>query len=247
MEWITSPESWIALLTLTVLEIILGIDNIVMISVLADRLPEEQRPLARKAGLGLALVTRVALLFSLAWLIGLSEPLFEAVGQEISGRDIILAVGGLFLVGKATHEIHADLEGPSREETWSPGSPTMLSVMVQIALLDAVFSVDSVLTAVGMAREIAVMVIAIVVAVIVMVVLIDPISRFITRHPTVKMLALSFLILIGVALIADAFEQHLPRPYIYFAFGFSVFVEALNLRVRTKRAERRKRSGKSRA
>lgn len=245
MDWVSSPESWVALVTLTLLEVVLGIDNIVMISVLADRLPREQRPLARKAGLGLALVTRVALLFSLAWLIGLSAPLFEAVGQEISGRDLILAAGGLFLVGKATHEIHADLEGPGREEAWGVGAATMGSVLVQIALLDAVFSLDSVLTAVGMAREIAVMVIAIVVAVIVMVALIDPISRFIAEHPTVKMLALSFLILIGVALIADAFEQHLPRPYIYFAFGFSISVEALNLRVRKKRSEGRERSRRS--
>ncbi len=236
MEWIASPESWVALATLTLLEIILGVDNIVMISILADRLPEDRRARARKLGLGLAMVARLALLFSLAWLIGLTEPVVEVVGRELSARDLILLGGGLFLLVKATREIHADVEGEGWHEREPRGfGSTMAGVLTQIAILDIVFSLDSVITAVGMADEVAVMAIAIVIAVIVMIVLINPISRFIRRHPTVKMLALSFLLLIGVSLVAEAFGQEMPKGYIYFAFGFSGFVEAMNLRMRARR------------
>ena len=236
MEWIADPQSWVALATLTVLEIILGVDNIVMITILADRLPEEQRPRARKLGLGLAMVTRIALLFSLAWLIGLTAPVLEVAGQELSARDLILLAGGLFLLVKATREIHADVEGEGvHEHEPSALGSSMAAVLAQIALIDVVFSLDSVITAVGMAEEVAVMAIAIVIAVGVMVVLIDPISRFIRHHPTVKILALSFLLLIGVGLVAEAFGQEMPKGYIYFAFGFSGFVEALNLRMRERR------------
>ena len=236
MEWIASPESWVALLTLTLLEIILGVDNIVMITILSDRLPEEQRPRARKVGLALAMVTRLALLFSLAWLIGLTAPVLEVLGQELSARDLILLAGGLFLLVKATMEIHADVEGEGvREHEPTGWTSSMAGVLVQIAVLDVVFSLDSVITAVGMAEDVAVMAIAIVVAVIVMITMINPVSRFIRRHPTVKMLALSFLLLIGVSLVAEAFGQEMPKGYIYFAFGFSGFVEALNLRMRARR------------
>lgn len=231
MEWIASPESWVALATLTVLEIVLGVDNVIMITILADRLPEEQRPRARKVGLGLAMLARLALLFSLVWLIGLTAPLVEVAGQEVSGRDLILLGGGLFLLVKATREIHADIEGAGIHErdAASPAS-TLPGVLAQIALLDVVFSLDSVITAVGMADEVAVMAIAIVIAVGVMVLLIEPIGRFIGRHPSVKILALSFLLLIGVGLIAEAFGQEMPKGYLYFAFGFSAFVEGINLR-----------------
>ena len=244
MEWIASPESWVALVTLTILEIILGVDNIVMITILADRLPEEQRPLARKLGLGLAMVTRIALLFSLAWLIGLTAPVLEVVGQELSARDLILLAGGLFLLVKATREIHADVEGAGIHEHAPSGfASTMAGVLTQIALLDVVFSLDSVITAVGMADEVAVMAIAIVIAVGAMIVLIGPISRFIRHHPTVKILALSFLLLIGVSLVAEAFGQEMPKGYIYFAFGFSGFVEAMNLRMRERRNDLESPSG----
>lgn len=235
MEWIANPESWVALVTLTILEIVLGVDNIVMITILADRLPEEQRELARKLGLGLAMGARIALLFSLAWLIGLTEPLLELAGQELSGRDLILLGGGLFLLYKATREIHADIEGEGLHGHATAGvGATLAGVLAQIALLDLVFSLDSVITAVGMADDLAVMVIAIVIAVGVMIVLIDPIARFIRSHPTVKILALSFLLLIGVGLIAEAFGQDMPKGYIYFAFGFSAFVEVINLQVRDR-------------
>jgi predicted tellurium resistance membrane protein TerC len=236
MDWIAQPESWIALLTLTVLEIVLGIDNIVMITIIADRLPADKQKRARQLGLALAMLTRIALLGSIAWLIGLTAPLFGVLGQQISGRDLILLAGGVFLVAKATHEIHSNLEGG---HDGLPAGPTrtMRAALAQIILLDLVFSLDSVITAVGMVEEVAVMVTAIVVAVIVMVVSIEPISQFVSAHPTVKMLALSFLILIGVALIAESFDQHLPRGYIYFAFGFSIFVEMLNMRIRDARRD----------
>lgn len=239
MEWLTRPEAWAALASLTVLEIVLGIDNIVMITILADKLPEERRAMARKLGLGLAMVTRIALLFALAWLIGLTEPLLEVVGEELSGRDLILLAGGLFLLVKATREIHSDVEGGYHpEEAARAGFGTSLwGVLLQIALLDVVFSLDSVITAVGMAEEVAVMAIAIVIAVVVMVVLIDPIARFVRQHPTVKILALSFLLLVGASLVAEAFGQEMPKGYIYFAFGFSAFVEVLNLRARSQREE----------
>jgi predicted tellurium resistance membrane protein TerC len=233
LDWLSDPQAWIALLTLTSLEIVLGIDNIIFISILSGKLPQEQQARARVLGLGAALVTRLLLLLSLAWIMKLTAPLFAAVGQEISGRDLILIVGGLFLLGKATHEIHGRLEGEEGHESGRKAA-TFASVIVQIMLLDVVFSLDSVITAVGMVDEIAVMVAAIVIAVAIMMIAAGPISTFVDRHPTIKMLALSFLLLVGTALVAEGFEQHLPRGYIYFAMGFSVFVEMLNLRAAKK-------------
>ena len=231
MDWITNPEMWAALLTLTALEIVLGVDNIIFISVLAGKLPRKQQARARRVGLLGAMLMRIALLFSLAWLARLTAPLFSAVGQEISGRDLILLLGGLFLLGKATWEIHENLEGPKHEGK-ALAATSFASVIVQIMLLDIVFSLDSVITAIGMARQLAVMVTAVVVAVGVMLWASGPIAHFVDRHPTVKMLALSFLLLIGFSLVAEGFDQHIPKGYIYFAMGFSVFVEMVNLRVR---------------
>jgi predicted tellurium resistance membrane protein TerC len=231
MEWITSPEIWIALGTLTVLEIVLGIDNIVFISILANKLPAEQRARARLIGLGLAMVMRILLLFSLAWVIRLTAPLFQVLSQEISGRDLILLGGGLFLIGKATHEIHDRLEGEEGRLS-TRVAPSFASVLVQIMLLDVVFSLDSVITAVGMTDHLPVMIAAVIIAIGFMMVFARPISDFVEHHPTVKMLALSFLILIGVVLIAEGLDQHISKGYIYFAMGFSVFVEMLNLRLR---------------
>jgi predicted tellurium resistance membrane protein TerC len=233
MEWLTSPEVWAALVTLTVLEIVLGIDNIIFISILAGKLPVAQQSLARRVGLGLAMLTRIALLFSIAWVIGLTRPLFGLLGNEISGRDLILILGGLFLLGKATHEIHNKLEGESGHAS-ARVAASFGSVIVQILLLDVVFSLDSVITAVGMANELWVMVTAVVIAVAVMMVSAGPIAEFVERHPTVKMLALSFLLLIGLSLLIEGFEYHIPKGYIYFAMGFSVFVEMINLRLRPK-------------
>jgi predicted tellurium resistance membrane protein TerC len=232
-DWISSPEGWIALLTLSVLEIVLGIDNIIFISILAGRLRPEQRAQARKVGLGLAMFIRIALLLSITWVMGLTSPLFTVTSQEISGRDLILIIGGLFLLAKSTHEIHEKLEG---EEGHASGraAASFAGVIVQILLLDIVFSLDSVITAVGMADDVAVMIIAVVLAVAVMMVSAGTISDFVDRHPTVKMLALSFLLLIGVSLIAEGFDQHIPKGYIYFAMGFSIFVEMINLRVRAR-------------
>ncbi len=235
MDWIANPESWIALATLTALEIVLGIDNVVFISILAAKLPPAQQQRARRVGLSLAMLMRIALLFSLAWVIGLTEPLFT-IGQEISGRDLILITGGLFLLAKSTHEIHQKLEG-ARGSVSGRTAASFTSVIVQILLLDIVFSLDSVITAVGMADDLAVMVLAVVIAVGFMLVFADAISSFVERHPTVKILALSFLILIGVALIADGFDQHISKGYIYFAMAFSLGVEMLNLRLRAKTAE----------
>jgi predicted tellurium resistance membrane protein TerC len=232
MDWITSPEAWIALLTLTVLEIVLGIDNIVFISILSGKLPANQQARARTIGLALAMGMRILLLLSIAWIMRLTAPLFSVAGQEISGRDLILLLGGLFLIWKATHEIHERLEGQSEEEKKARTAVTMGGVLVQIALLDIVFSLDSVITAVGMAKDVGVMIAAIVIAVGFMMFAAGPVSRFVERHPTVKMLALSFLLLIGVTLIAEGFGQHVSKGYVYFAMGFSVFVEALNLRVK---------------
>ncbi len=231
--WVSGAEGWVALLTLTVLEIVLGIDNIVFISILAGKLRPEQRDRARKVGLSLAMFIRIALLFSITWVMGLTQPLFEVLEQEISGRDLILLFGGLFLIGKATFEIHDKLEGHA-EHGVAKAAATFGAVIVQILLLDIVFSLDSVITAVGMANDISIMVLAVVVAVGVMLVSAGPISEFVENHPTVKMLALSFLLLIGVSLIAEGFEQHISKGYIYFAMGFSVFVEMINLRVRAK-------------
>jgi predicted tellurium resistance membrane protein TerC len=232
MDWISSPEAWIALLTLTVLEIVLGIDNIVFISILSGKLPANQQGRARTIGLALAMGMRVLLLLSIAWIMRLTAPLFSVVGQEISGRDLILLLGGLFLIWKATHEIHERLEGHSEENKKAREAVTMVGVLVQIALLDIVFSLDSVITAVGMAKDVGVMIAAIVIAVGFMMFAAGPVSRFVERHPTVKMLALSFLLLIGVTLIAEGFGQHVSKGYVYFAMGFSVFVEALNLRAK---------------
>ena len=232
MEWLADPQGWIALLTLTLLEIVLGIDNIVFISILSGKLPPEDQPRARLIGLALAMVMRIALLFSLAWVIRLTAPLFGVFGHEISGRDLILIVGGLFLLAKATREIHLKLEG-EEGHSGKRVAHSFGGVLVQIMLLDIVFSLDSVITAVGMVDELSIMVIAVVIAVGFMMVFAGPISRFVDRHPTVKILALSFLILIGVMLIAEGFEQHISKGYIYFAMAFSVMVEMLNLRMRS--------------
>jgi predicted tellurium resistance membrane protein TerC len=235
-DWIASPEAWIALGTLTALEIVLGIDNIVFISILTGKLPEAQQPRARTIGLALAMGMRILLLFAIAWVIGLTAPLFEVLGEEISGRDLILFFGGLFLIGKATHEIHGKLEGDAHHATEKRKAVSFVSVLVQIALLDMVFSLDSVITAVGMAEDIAVMIIAVVIAIGVMMIFATAISNFVHRHPTVKMLALSFLILIGVVLVAEGFDQHIPKGYIYSAMAFSLIVEMLNLRVKAAKA-----------
>lgn len=234
MDWLTDPQIWIALLTLTTLEVVLGIDNIVFIAILVDRLPSRQQGTARTVGLTLALVMRVLLLLTITWVIGLTAPLFSFFAQKISGRDLILILGGLFLLGKATFEIHEKLEG---QETHGKAVATagFGKVIVQIVLLDAVFSLDSVITAVGMAEEIGVMVAAVVIAIGVMLVSAKAISDFVNRHPTVKMLALSFLLLIGMALVAEGWELHIPKGYIYFAMGFAVFVEMLNLRLRRRK------------
>ncbi|HEX6669338.1 MAG TPA: TerC family protein [Gemmatimonadales bacterium] len=236
MEWISDPQAWVGFATLTVLEIVLGIDNIIFISILASKLPPEQQGKARYIGLGLAMLMRILLLFSLSWIIRLTAPLFEVLGQEISGRDLVLLLGGLFLIGKATHEIHERLEGEEGTES-AKVAPSLRSVLIQIMLLDIVFSLDSVITAVGMVDEIGVMVSAVVVAVAFMMVFAGPVSGFVERHPTVKMLALSFLILIGVSLVAESFDQHIPKGYIYFAMAFSVMVEVLNLKSKKKAPE----------
>jgi predicted tellurium resistance membrane protein TerC len=236
MDWITDPQAWIGFITLTVLEIVLGIDNIVFISILADKLPREQQSRARVIGLGLAMLTRILLLLSLTWIIGLTAPLFSVLGQEISGRDLVLLLGGLFLIAKSTHEIHGNLEGEEGEVSARVG-PSFVSVLIQIMLLDIVFSLDSVITAVGMVEEVGVMIAAVVAAIGFMMAFAGSISGFVSRHPTIKMLALSFLILIGVALIADGLGRHIPKGYIYFAMAFSVGVELLNLRARRVHAE----------
>ena len=234
MEWITTAEGWIALLTLTVLEIVLGIDNIVFISILAGKLPEHQQARARMIGLALAMFGRVALLLSLTWIMRLTAPFFTVWAQEISGRDLILMGGGVFLIWKSTHEIHDKLEGES-VDAGKARRITFGGAIVQILLLDLVFSLDSVITAVGMAEDVAVMITAVVIAVLVMMVSASAIAGFVDKHPTVKMLALSFLLLIGVALVAEGLDQHIPKGYIYFAMAFSVLVELLNLRARKKR------------
>ncbi|BBM01613.1 TerC family protein [Microbulbifer sp. GL-2] len=230
-EWVVNPEAWIALATLAALEIVLGIDNIIFISILVGRLPPKQRELARFIGLTLAMVTRLALLFSIVWIMGLVDPLFSVFDMEISGRDIILVGGGLFLIGKATHEIHNSLEGPETDAS-TLGTAGFGMVLVQIAILDIVFSLDSVITAVGLVDEISIMAIAIVLAVIVMLIAAKPIGDFVDRHPTVKILALAFLIMVGLTLVVEGFDVHVPKGYIYFAMAFSMAVEMLNLRLR---------------
>ncbi len=230
MDFLSSPEAWIALVTLTVLEIVLGIDNIVFISILSGKLPIHQQAKARTVGLGLAMGMRILLLLSIAWVMRLTDPLVSIVGRDISGRDLILIVGGLFLLWKSTREIHERLEGAEGGGHSDPKARTMGSTLVQIALLDLVFSLDSVITAVGMAEDIGVMVAAVVIAVLLMMFTSAAVSRFVDAHPTVKMLALSFLLLIGMTLVAEGFGQHIPKGYIYFSLAFSVLVEMLNLR-----------------
>ena len=236
-DWLADPHAWIALATLTALEIVLGIDNIIFISILVGRLPEAQRDRARRLGLTLAMGTRIALLLSLAWIMRLTEPLFMLLGKEISGRDLILIGGGLFLLWKSVHEIHVSLEGGHEAgEAGTAATATFSSVLLQIAVLDIVFSLDSVITAVGLADQLAVMVLAILISVGVMMFAARPIGEFVDRHPTLKMLALSFLVLVGVTLIAEGFDTHVPKGYIYFAMAFSVVVEMINIRLRSRLA-----------
>ncbi len=231
MDWVANADIWVGLATLTALEIVLGVDNVIFISILAGKLPAAQQAQARRVGLGLAMLLRIALLFSLGWIIRLTTPLFTALGQEISGRDVILIIGGLFLLAKSTWEIHERLEGDEHQGATSVKA-SFATVIVQILLLDAVFSLDSVITAAGMVDEPPVMIAAVVIAVSIMMLAAGAINDFVSRHPTVKMLALSFLLLIGMSLLAEGFDQHIPKGYIYFAMAFPVFVELLNLRVR---------------
>jgi predicted tellurium resistance membrane protein TerC len=236
MEWIFNPEIWIALLTLTALEIVLGIDNIIFITVLAGRLPEEERNRGRVIGLAMAMITRILLLLSLTWIMGLTKPLFELLAHEISGRDIILLIGGLFLLAKSTHEIHANLEG-EEERVEKSKAVSFAGVITQIAILDIVFSLDSVITAVGLVNQVPVMIAAIIIAIIVMMVSAKSIGDFVESHPTIKMLALSFLILVGVSLVGEGLDFHIPKGYIYFAMAFSVGVEMLNIKMRSRKAK----------
>ena len=235
-EWLASPEAWVALATLTTLEIVLGIDNIIFISILVGRLPEAQRDFARRMGLGLAMLTRLGLLFSISWVMSLTEPWFTVLGNSISGRDIVLIGGGLFLLFKATHEIHNSMEGVEESRN-TVIATSMGMVLLQIAVLDIVFSLDSVITAVGLVEHVTLMAIAIILAVLVMLMAAKPIGDFVDTHPTIKILALSFLILVGATLIVEGFNVHVPKGYIYFAMAFSVSVEFLNLRMRKKREE----------
>ena len=238
MEWLSDPHAWIGLLTLTVLELVLGIDNIVFISILSGKLPAHQQKKARTLGLSLAMIMRILLLLSLTWVMGLTRPLFTTAGFEVTGRAIILVLGGLFLLVKSTHEIHDHIEGED-EHRGARALASLSAVLVQICLLDIVFSLDSVITAVGMVNEIEIMIIAVILAVIVMMVFAGPVSGFVERHPTIKMLALSFLLLIGVNLIAEGLGFHIPRGYTYFAMAFSLFVEMLNLKIRSRKPARR--------
>ena len=238
MEWIADPQVWIAFFTLTVLELVLGIDNVIFISILSGKLPGDQQPRARLIGLSLALIMRILLLLSLSWIIGLTAPLFSVFHHEFSGRDLVLLIGGLFLIGKSTHEIHGSLEG--EEGTGSRRTyPGFTSVIIQIMLLDIVFSLDSVITAVGMVNNIWIMISAVVVSIVAMMFFAGPIGAFVQRHPTIKMLALAFLLLIGVTLVAESFEQHIPKGYIYSAMAFSTLVEGLNMLARRARQKRR--------
>jgi predicted tellurium resistance membrane protein TerC len=233
MEWITQPETWIAFITLVVLELVLGVDNVIFISILAGKLPVADQQRARTTGILLAVITRLLLLFSLSWIIKLEDPLFSLFGFDFSGRDSILLTGGVFLIWKATHEIHEKLEGVEGQAS-AKVQAVFWSVIVQIMLLDVVFSLDSVITAVGMVDELAIMAAAVVVAALTMIFVATPLGKFVEGHPTIKMLALSFLLLIGFTLIVEGFHQHIPKGYIYFAMGFSVLVEMLNLRLRQR-------------
>jgi predicted tellurium resistance membrane protein TerC len=242
MNWLTDPQAWIALVTLTAMEIVLGIDNIIFISILVGKLPRPRQARARVVGLGLAMVTRILLLLSITWIMKLTRPLFGVLGREFSGRDLILLVGGLFLLGKSVHEIHDKLEGGEPESSGADGggarrsTVSFAAVITQIGILDIVFSLDSVITAVGMAKHVQVMIAAIVIAVGIMMWAAKPIGDFVHRHPTVKMLALSFLLLIGVMLVAEGLGQHISRGYVYFAMAFAFFVEMMNLRLRKREA-----------
>jgi predicted tellurium resistance membrane protein TerC len=233
MHWLADPQSWVALVTLTALEIVLGIDNIIFISILVGKLPHAKQARARLIGLGLAMISRILLLFSLTWIMRLTQPFFTILGNEISGRDLILIAGGLFLLVKSTLEIHDKLEGQEGHASTKAAS-SFAGILIQIMIIDIVFSLDSVITAVGMASELAIMVAAVVLAVLFMMMASGGIGQFVETHPTVKVLALSFLLLIGMALIADGFDLHIPKGYIYFAMAFSVFVEMINLRIRGK-------------
>ena len=234
MDWLADPQTWIAFVTLVALELVLGVDNVIFISILAGKLPADQQQRARQTGLAVAVISRVLLLFSLSWIIGLTAPLFSVLKFEISWRDIILILGGLFLLAKSTHEIHQKLEGVEGHAS-ARVRPSFASVIVQILLLDVVFSLDSVITAVGMVDQLAIMIAAVIIATGVMMLSAGPISSFVDRHPAIKMLALSFLLLIGFTLIVEGLHQHIPKGYIYFAMAFSVFVELLNLRLRKVR------------
>ncbi len=233
-EWITSPEAWVALATLTALEIVLGIDNIIFLSILVARLPEKQRAIGRTGGLALAMLTRLGLLFSLSWVMSLTHPFISPFGYDISGRDIILIGGGLFLLYKATIEIHQSVEGGDEEAELKSGSSNFFIVLIQIAILDIVFSLDSVITAVGLVSQVSLMAVAIIIAVGVMMFAAKSIGEFVERHPTIKVLALSFLVIVGITLIMEGFNVHVPKGYIYFAMAFSLAVEMINIRMRKK-------------
>lgn len=236
MAWLSDPQIWIALLTLIALELVLGVDNVIFISILAGKLPQEQQHKARQTGIALAVISRILLLLSLTWLMGLTEPIFTISTFEVTGRDLILLIGGLFLMGKATMEIHQKLEGEEGHSS-AKVKATFWSVILQIMLLDVVFSLDSVITAVGMVDHVAVMIAAVIIAAGGMILMADGLSSFVEKHPTIKMLALSFLLMIGFTLVVESLHQHIPKGYIYFAMGFSVFVEMLNLRLRKKEQE----------
>lgn len=236
MSWLLEPQAWVSLITLTALEIVLGIDNIVFISILADKLDVSQREKARKIGLSLAMLMRIALLFSISWLVSLTNPLFSVFSLHFSARDIIMIIGGLFLLGKSTVEIHDKLEGQEGHGS-AKVKATLSNVIIQIMLLDIVFSLDSVITAVGMANELAVMITAVVIAVGIMLFSVNSISKFVNQHPTIKILALSFLLMIGFSLVAEGLTLHIPKGYIYFAMGFSILVEFLNMKVRQGSAQ----------
>jgi predicted tellurium resistance membrane protein TerC len=235
IELLTSPEAWAALLTLTALEIVLGIDNVIFLSVIVSRIPPQQAKRARQIGLLLALVFRILLLSLLVWLIGLTQPVLTVMSLDFSWRDIILIGGGLFLIGKATHEIHGEVEAREQEEESAPRASAFFWVIVQIIIIDMVFSLDSIITAIGMAQDLEIMIAAVIIACVIMYVSSGPVARFIAEHPTTKMLALAFLVLIGVALVADGFQFHIPRGYIYFAIVFSVAVEMFNMLARRNR------------
>jgi predicted tellurium resistance membrane protein TerC len=238
MELLTSPEAWIAFLTLTALELVLGIDNIIFISILVDKLPKERREFARKIGLFMAMFMRIGLLLVLAWIVGLVAPLFTVLGQEISGRDLILILGGLFLIWKSTTEIHHSMEGEEEDPTSKAVKATFAAVIVQIMIVDLVFSLDSIITAVGMVDDVRIMIAAVVGSVALMMLFAGPIGRFVSDNPTIKMLALSFLVVVGVVLVAEGFDNHVPKGYVYFGMAFSLVVEMLNIRTRKKSAKR---------